>query len=214
MATWIAHLRVADNLIKILNIQDARAFLVGSIAPDSGIPNEDWTLFDPPSSVSHWLLGPYKNRIDTEGFYHKYLAAGGDAFYLGYYVHLHCDVLWSNQIMTPTYFRHRQAFDQDPDFIWTVKKDWYGHDDDFLRENPDWAPLNCFCTANDFENTYLDYYPPEAFRRQVSYICDFYQNYQREEGHEYLYLTREAYETYIEEATRFLSHDLMQKKPK
>lgn len=214
MATWIAHLRIADQLIKALDIEDERAFLVGSIAPDSGIPNEDWSRFDPPSSVSHWMLGPYKNHIDTEGFYRKYLCAGWQAFYLGYYTHLHADVLWSNRIMTPTYYRHQQAFDQDPKFIWTVKKDWYGHDHAYLQENPEWTAMKTFCASTDFANTYLDYYPAEAFSRQVAYICDYYRQYVDAPDREDQYLTREAYENYIEEAVRFLYLDLTTKKPK
>lgn len=207
-------MRVADNLIKTLNIQDETAFLVGSIGPDSGIPNEDWTQFDPPSRVSHWQLGPYKNRIDTFGFYARYLADGWKDFYLSYYIHLHCDVLWSNTIMTPTYYRHQQAFDSDPAFIWTVKKDWYGHDDAYLKEHPDWPAMQTFCRATDFENIYLDYYPADAFSRQVRYICSYYENYATDVEHEYHYLSREAYEQYIREATQFLYQDLIQKKPK
>ena len=38
MATWITHLRVAELLLEEYPWLDADAFLLGSIAPDSGIP--------------------------------------------------------------------------------------------------------------------------------------------------------------------------------
>lgn len=53
MATWIAHLRIAENLIKKYDFEK-KPFIIGNIAPDSGVPNEDWSKFDPPKEVTHW----------------------------------------------------------------------------------------------------------------------------------------------------------------
>jgi energy-converting hydrogenase Eha subunit F len=41
MATWIAHLRLAENLLEKIEGLDAAWFAIGSIAPDSGIPDEN-----------------------------------------------------------------------------------------------------------------------------------------------------------------------------
>ena len=54
MASWMVHLRVADELLKQIENLDAQAFVMGNIAPDSGVPNEDWTVFQPPKDVSHF----------------------------------------------------------------------------------------------------------------------------------------------------------------
>ena len=35
MATWIAHLRIAENLLGAISAPDATQFATGSIAPDS-----------------------------------------------------------------------------------------------------------------------------------------------------------------------------------
>ena len=61
MATWIAHLRIANNLIQELNIQNHIDFIVGNIGPDCGVPNEDWSKFDPPGEISHW-----RNKINNK----------------------------------------------------------------------------------------------------------------------------------------------------
>ena len=70
MASWMVHLRVADELLKKIENLDEKAFVMGNIAPDSGVPNEDWTVFQPPKDVSHFcsptLNGP---TIFTSRFY-------------------------------------------------------------------------------------------------------------------------------------------------
>ena len=45
MASWMVHLRVADKLFEQIENLDEQAFIMGNIAPDSGVPNEDWTVF-------------------------------------------------------------------------------------------------------------------------------------------------------------------------
>ena len=43
MATWIAHLRIAENLLELIPNLDAGQFAIGNIAPDAGIPDERLT---------------------------------------------------------------------------------------------------------------------------------------------------------------------------
>ena len=54
MASWMVHLRIADALLAQLKSIDKTAFTVGNMAPDSGVPNSDWTKFEPPYDVSHF----------------------------------------------------------------------------------------------------------------------------------------------------------------
>jgi hypothetical protein len=64
MATWISHLRVAENLLAALPDLDEVAFTFGNLAPDSGVPNADWTVFDPPQEVTHFF-GPRERGVRT-----------------------------------------------------------------------------------------------------------------------------------------------------
>ena len=50
MASWMIHLRVAQAVASQLPALYMREFIVGNIAPDSGVPNEDWSAFVPDSS--------------------------------------------------------------------------------------------------------------------------------------------------------------------
>jgi hypothetical protein len=44
MATWITHLRIAENILNKGYNLETTPFTVGNISPDSGVPNEDWTF--------------------------------------------------------------------------------------------------------------------------------------------------------------------------
>ena len=54
MASWMVHLRIADRLLEHSNALDETAFVMGNIAPDSGVLNKDWTRFEPPKDISHF----------------------------------------------------------------------------------------------------------------------------------------------------------------
>lgn len=59
MVSWMVHLRIADKLMDKIGNLDACAFILGNLAPDSGVPNEDWSVFTPPTNVSH-----FKSKVD------------------------------------------------------------------------------------------------------------------------------------------------------
>ncbi|MDE5817799.1 MAG: hypothetical protein K2I07_00540 [Lachnospiraceae bacterium] len=54
MASWIIHLRVAQQLYRQLNMEFINEFVLGNIAPDSGIPSKDGSGFIPDAAVSHF----------------------------------------------------------------------------------------------------------------------------------------------------------------
>ena len=110
MASWMIHLRIADQLIDRIPDLDETAFVIGNIAPDSGVPNPDWTAYDPPKSVSH-----FKTKKEDETFFDigRFISGYFTAdkiraysrrefsFFLGYYVHLLADVDWTKDIYRP-----------------------------------------------------------------------------------------------------------------
>ena len=65
MASWMVHLRVADKLLSRIRFLDPVAFVVGNIAPDSGVPNEDWSAFMPSTKISHSSLPSGNLRCKT-----------------------------------------------------------------------------------------------------------------------------------------------------
>ena len=74
MASWMVHLRVADELLKQIESLDEQAFVMGNIAPDSGVPNEDWTVFQPPKDVSHFSEINFFYLVTFILFLHSYIS--------------------------------------------------------------------------------------------------------------------------------------------
>lgn len=121
MATWGAHIRIAEAILKEYSNLHETSFLVGNVGPDCGEPNEDWSEFSPPKEVSHW--SDCENVIQANHFYKKYLEQNIEdslrhSFLLGYYVHLLTDIEWSKMIVEkkktdPEY----RKLDQDKKFI-------------------------------------------------------------------------------------------------
>lgn len=205
MATWIAHLRVAENLInRGLNFK-VEPFTVGNIGPDAGVPNEDYSEFTPSPNITHWKEDKV---IKPENFREKYLdkvmnkvSTDKYAFYLGYYVHLLTDVKWTEFFQYKKEDSlHREGFERDKDFIWVIKKDWYGLDFLYLDKNPESIFFTCFKNVIDVPD-YLDYYPKGAFTKKVKYISDYYLGENEETKENFIYLTEKEMDKFIEEAS-------------
>ena len=145
MATWIAHLRVAEGLLALMPHLDEAGFMYGNLAPDSGKPNADWTAFDPPKEITHFLRrGEDEDKIHDLMFYRGYVAAykaednlADYSFRLGYFVHLLCDNLWA-RLFSTTYKRLYPELETDAKSEWIgmIKRDWYHLDFCYLRDHP------------------------------------------------------------------------------
>jgi hypothetical protein len=181
MATWIAHLRIAENLLASIPDLDAGQFAIGNIAPDSGIPDEKWEKFEPPPEITHFKRSAsvHKDIADLD-FYRRHLAhippqdAARFSFRLGYFFHLITDNLWTIHIGKPTNERYAEQFAADKKFIWEVKEDWYGLDHIYVRAHPDCLYWRVFLDAQPSAAD-LDFLPIQALTRQLGYIKSYYQ---------------------------------------
>ena len=215
MATWLAHLRIAHKLIPLLTETDFKAFIVGSIAPDCGVLTNT-REFDPPVSVTHFSEDGLKQSINSERFFSFYLSnpisneAG--SFYLGYYIHLLTDILWTEAVALPNVEIYHEKYEKDKYFIDVVKKDWYDQDRLYLRTNPDCYELNYLKTIGDFENKFLDFYSKDAFMSQIKVITDFYNGNNESLEREYIYLTCGQMDSFIESTYGYIVDDLKKKK--
>ncbi|MFD3158759.1 zinc dependent phospholipase C family protein (plasmid) [Haloimpatiens sp. FM7330] len=214
MATWITHLRIAENILNLGFKFDEKAFVVGNIGPDSGVPNEDWSNFDPPKKVTHWQGEDHK--IKAVEFWDKYLNNADIkndietySFYMGYYVHLLTDIEWSKLFNKKKQtLLYKNGLDKDKNFIWTIKKDWYGLDYIYLSKNPNCIFHTCFKNINEVPD-YLDYFPHKAFERQVKYITDFYLGENEETKENFIYLTEKEMDNFVEQSTDTIREAIM-----
>lgn len=183
MATWIVHLRLAENLLDMIDGIDPIHFVIGSITPDLGTPDEKWEKFDPPGELLHFYLqdSPLWRSADLE-FYRQYLQDFPNegenidrfSFLLGYFFHLITDNFWDNKIDKPTRTKFSAEFEKDSQFVWEVKRDWYGLDFIYLRNNPKSIFYRIFLECS-FNCRYLDFLPVEAVHQRIAYIREFYQ---------------------------------------
>ncbi|WBW96672.1 zinc dependent phospholipase C family protein [Oceanirhabdus sp. W0125-5] len=211
MATWVAHIRVAERLLEKFKLVE-EMFLAGNIAPDSGVPNEDHSVFTPGKKITHWLDKSLKNEeyleINSESFFDKYikgreLEKKEKSFLIGYYTHLLTDIEWSKM--------HRKIINQDKEFkeeltkdknfIWTVKKDWYGLDYKYIIENENCIFNKVYKHIKEIPD-YLEYFPKGAFINQKEAIVDYYtEKNEHKFNKEFKYLTEDMMDKFVEECS-------------
>ncbi len=157
MASWMIHLRVAQQLYQQLNIQAINEFILGNIAPDSGIPAEDGTGYVPEKSISHfYALGDDGSEdIQTELFVRRYFTPKhrstyteeANSFFLGYLTHLLTDKIWGREIVLPAKKKQTELYRSSRELFWqTIKRDWYDLDfiviGKLLKLSPAFPPLH------------------------------------------------------------------------
>jgi hypothetical protein len=182
MATWIVHLRIAENLLVNFPGLDASQFAIGNVAPDSGLPDKKWEKFDPPAELLHFSKGD--DRFSTSCdliFFRKYLGKmdfsddpNRFGFLLGYFTHLVTDNLWYSEIGKPTQKKYKAQFDADKNFIWKIRDDWNGLDHVYVREFPGSLFWTNFLKCS-YKADYLDFLPEKNIQVRVDYIREFYQ---------------------------------------
>jgi hypothetical protein len=187
MATWIAHLRIAEALLNKLTDFDQAMFVSGSIAPDCGLLNEDRASYTPPREITHYYRAP--GELHDMLFFHEYLAGqnlSSDpqriSYLWGYFLHLVSDVLWYLRLANTTKEQYPSLFaDKGDQAWWVVKEDWYDLDHQYLRDHPDNLFSKLFICLPD-PPQYLAFLPAEGIRNQFAHIRDYYGNARLEKG--------------------------------
>lgn len=204
MASWMVHLRIADKLLDAKPYLSPVEFIVGNVAPDSGVPNEDWSVFTPSTVVSHFKTG--SRKADPQSFAAKYFTPEQQSgyseqqhsFYLGYLVHLITDVLWVRDIYAPSKVRFSAEYQADPDnFIWKLKADWYDLDYKYLRDHPGFRAFRVYLGAVGFVNNYMEEFQPDAFDNRREYITSFYLQENNHLDRDYPYLTEAEMDAFV-----------------
>lgn len=208
MASWMIHLRIADKLLDTVPGLSPVEFIMGNIAPDSGVPNEDWTSFKPSTKISHFRTddGTGKKEIQSHAFLQQYFTPEQQkaydekqySFFLGYYTHLLTDCLWSDQIANPTKLRFAGMFEANPQLAWAkVKDDWYDLDFLYLKKHPGFRAFRVYLGAVGFRNTYMDIFSEDALDNRREYITNFYLQENSNLDREYPYLTEDEADQFV-----------------
>lgn len=219
MASWMIHLRVAQQLYRQLNIESANEFVLGNIAPDSGIPAEDGTGFVPEKSISHfyaWDRNGIK-YIDEGLFIQQYFTPEHrfvytkeeDSFFFGYLTHLLTDKIWAREIVLPAKERQNELYRSNPELFWdTIKTDWYNMDFMYLKSNPSFEAFQIYRRIKNLKNTYMDIFPENAFEERRQFVLDFYANGAANIEEHSTYLSKEELDVFVTSAVNEIMEDL------
>ena len=213
MASWMVHLRIADRLLDRVKNLDETFFVVGNIAPDSGVPNEDWSVFTPSGDVSHFKpKGTDKRNIDIDRYVGKYFTEDminnysnkEFSFFLGYLTHLLTDIEWTKMARGPWGCNEENAAREGMslnDYIWKNKEDWYDLDFLYLEQHPGFRAFHIYEDARDIKNEFMKEFPVDAFENRQEYICSFYRSDNHGDLHrDYQYLTKEMSDKFVDDA--------------
>ena len=207
----MVHLRIADKLLDRIEGLDADAFVLGNIAPDSGVPNEDWSVFTPPPNVTHFKTNPNdKTSIDIGKYVSDYFtkerifaySKKEYSFFLGYYTHLLTDIEWAKMVYSLGLTKENAAKENMSftDFVWKNKEDWYDLDFLYLEEHPTFRAFHLYEDNNDIENVFMDIFAKDAFENRRAYICGYYRSDNHGDLHrDYQDLTKERSDRFVDE---------------
>ena len=219
MASWMIHLRIADELFPQLENVAFVPFVMGNIAPDSGVPNADWTAFRPSKAETHFhKKGENGTKVDVDAFCSRYFNDSvikeydreSFSFFLGYYVHLLTDVRWVETVHTLLREKYPKAYAEDKKgLILAAKEDWYDLDYLYLEQHPDFGAFAAYENAAGFANEYMELFDRDAFDNRRAYICDFYRSGEHGDLHRaYRYLTPEQADAFVSDAAAWIREQI------
>ena len=212
MASWMIHLRIADGLLDRIPGLDETAFVMGNIAPDSGVPNEDWSAYSPPKDISHYKVKRGNesvfdlDRFITEHFSPELICSYSlreFSFFLGYYAHLLTDMEWIKEVLHPSFAAHPDKAEKDRTaFVWELKRDWYDMDFRYLKEHPDFRAFRIYEQSDGFRDGLMDIFSEDAFCSRRKYICGYYRGEHGDLYREYPYMTPEQADSFVSGAAQ------------
>lgn len=227
MAYWITHTIIADKVLEKIAFLDEKGFCIGNIAPDCNVENEDWTAFEPPREVTHFMSGKRKNMADCDSFYDLYIknrefsSNEHFSFILGYYSHLITDVKWIEYMRDEDRveacferIKNKQELRERllglPEEYDTIKQvfgkrcfldDVVNIEHRYILENPDNSYCNLLRRVTEFEN-YLDFLPDGAIARKIGIMA--YEPPTYVEKAPLVFYTVEEYERFIVDTSELI----------
>lgn len=200
MATWVTHFRIAEKLIDSGLFVSNEEFLIGNIGPDCGLYGEGGEL-NPPKEITHFKID---GKINADLFYDRYIQNSEDSinskglsFCLGYYLHLVTDQEWSKLHQQKKKERVYQDIIGTPEYWNLIKRDWYGLDFQYLKDNKTTIFWTTFQNISEFPD-YLDIFPSGQVNEQIKRITKFYLENTIADDHEFVFLTLREVDEFIE----------------
>ena len=209
MASWLTHLRVAERIKQKVSEIDFQYLIIGSIAPDSGVPDESRMDYTPSKDITHCK---YQNDsciadMNETVFFDSYLVPekimirsdNTRSFLWGYYFHLITDKLWLEECFRPFQKSYENEFQNpDKDFVNLIREEMFSLDFEYIKEK---GPM-LINELNNFDGSINFFY---EFDSDYIYECknrivEFYSAKPLTLDREYKYLNSQIIEEFIAKA--------------
>ena len=210
LATWLAHLRIAEKVKERIPEIDLSYLMMGSVAPDSKVPDETDNNSNPPKELTHFELKQEegKCKIDLDDFYKKYLAPSKiftrsdntRSFLWGYYFHLIADCLWVEKYLQP----NQRLFDvqnhEEKEFIDIMNEEIYALDFLYLKQKGN-GIIESFKSIK-IDLTFFNEFKPSYINECHQKIVEYYEKEQYTLDRDCEFYSLEMIEEFINEATQ------------
>jgi hypothetical protein len=218
---------IADNVLSQIQNLSRHEFLVGNIAPDCNVENEDWTSFTPSREVTHWMRDKRKTASDCDRFLHEYVEKKEktddqeESFLMGYYAHLIADAefqryvrdekrvkaVWTRIKKHSELSKLSVGMEETWDSVKILingkerMKDIYSIEKEYLDLHPKSGYLTDIMGLTEFPD-YIDYLPAGAIVRKVKVMG--YMPEKEVSQYSYIGMTVEEYNCFIDTATKLV----------
>ncbi|MHB1394759.1 MAG: hypothetical protein ACYCYE_17185 [Clostridia bacterium] len=210
MASWLTHLRVAEMIKQKVSEIDFPYLIIGSIAPDSGVPDESQRNYTPSKEVTHCRSQKDGSVADMDEtmFFANYLVPekimtrsdSTRSFLWGYYFHLITDKLWLEEYFKPLKMRYESEFENpDKDFVDFIREEMLTLDFEYLKENG--AELVEQLKGFDGNINFFNEFDSDYIYSCKNRIVDFYCGEPLYLDREYKYLSPQIIEDFITKAS-------------
>lgn len=210
MASWLTHLRVAEKVKERITGIDFSYFLIGSIAPDSGMPDESQRSYTPSKEITHCR---YQNEneladMDVSAFFDNYLVPekiitrsdSTRSFLWAYYFHLITDKLWLEEYFKPLKLRYENEFENpEKDFVNFIREEMVSLDFEYLREKG--SELVNQLKGFDGNINFFNGFDSDYIYKCRDRIVNFYSLDAMPPKMEYKYLTPHIIEEFVAKAS-------------
>jgi hypothetical protein len=210
MASWLTHLRISEMIKQKVSEIDFPYFIIGSIAPDSGVPDESQRNYTPSKEVTHYRYQKDGSVADMDEsmFFNNYLVPekimtrsdSTRSFLWGYYFHLMSDKLWLEEFFNHFKTNYESEFSNpDKDFVDFIREEMFSLDFEYLKNNGRELvnQLKDFDGNVNFFNEFDSDYIYDSKKR----IVDFYCGEPVQLNREYKYLSPQLMEDFIAKAS-------------
>lgn len=202
MPTWINHFRIADRLLNRMNILDKEYFVIGTIAPDCGLPDKEHGVYRPYTGITHFtseIEYSKKTDCDYEFIYQTYIKDECDikkkSFYIAYFIHLLTDCIFAQNVFAPIenslgdFRENKQLREQ-------IKSE-RNNTDFYYLENCTSQSFELFKTCKPWNEKYPEWYEHNEIAIQMKNIVNYYKNAKYKQM-DFVYITPQLMDKFVD----------------